>query len=342
MALNPTEVKELQHLIKNLLKMWMQCKLAFNKAFSEGAIVKENESTFLKLKAELSRIAKNVQNRLPADLQFGGNDLIDLLKNATSLQLLHSFPQADRIKVLNNWHSVYVKLNRTMGALEVLDEGYYPRLHRHLISGEQPGKKKKRKKAKDGGGAMAMVKSFAPIILILGVVAWVFLKPSNSPDAQLARAAAAEQATADGAFTFYKKAAQANLNAVGMAESSRLEKAIPEEDWTWFQDNYSRISQDLFNVGGAIDPTAAKAIQKIDALKTLISAGSYHDKDEVLEKNEEGNTATYLIAKYDIELSREFALSGEDGRERIEVKIVKIGDTWKVKDFAGGKTKVGS
>ena len=230
-----------------------------------------------------------------------------------------------------------------MGALEVLDEGYYPRLHRHLISGEQPGKKRKRKKVKDGGGAMAMVKSFAPILVMLGIVGWwVFLKPSNSPDAQRARAAAAEQATADGAFEFYKKAAQANINAVSMAESSRIENAIPEEDWTWFQDNYSRISEDPFNVGGAIDPIAATAIKRIDALKMLISAGSYHDKDEILEKNEEGNTATYLIAKYDIELSREFALSGEDGRERIEVKIVKIGDTWKVKDFAGGKTKVGS
>jgi len=342
MALNPTEVKELQHLAKNLLKMWMQCKLAFNKAFSEGAIVKENEAAFLKLKAELSRVSKNLQARLPLDLQYDGDSMIDLLKNSTSLQLLHSFPQQERIKVLNNWHSVYVKLNRTMGALEVLDEGYYPRLHRHLISAAGSTKKKKKKKAKgEGADVMGMIKSFAPVVLIVGIIAFIIMKPSNSPDAQQARAAEAEQTTADGAFEYYKKAAQANLGSISMAESKQVKNAIPAEDWTWFEENYQRLSSDAFGISGGIDPNSAKTIAKIDAFKMLLEAGAYHARDEILEQSEDGNVATYLVAKYDIDVAKSDAQTGEDTRERIEVRVVKVGDIWKVKDFAGGKNKAG-
>jgi hypothetical protein len=145
MALNPKEVAELHHLVKTLLENWMNTKLAIQRAFGKNPITQEQESAFLKLKSDLSRTYRIVSDRLPKDLQFEGDAMIEMMKNATTMEHLHALPLSEKRNVFSKWHEIYIKMTRTFGALEVINEGYYPRLHRDLLrapgSQGKPGQK---------------------------------------------------------------------------------------------------------------------------------------------------------------------------------------------------------
>lgn len=152
MALTPPEVVELHQALKSLLEIWMRIKLAYQKAFGKGEITKEQESAFLQLKSDLSRHFRAVSNRLPKDLTFEGEDMMDMLKNAISMQHLQGQPTAEKRALFNRWHKIYIKMSRSFGAIEVINEGYYPSLHRDLL--RDPTKKKTIKTAtpKKAGG----------------------------------------------------------------------------------------------------------------------------------------------------------------------------------------------
>lgn len=132
------EVLETQHAVKAVLENWMRIKLAFQKAFSQGPITKDHETAFLKLKSELSRANRQLSERLPTNLGYDSAQMMDLMKNATTLQSLHSLPPQERRNVLAQWHRIYIQLNRSLGALEVVGEGYYPSLHRGKLLTEKP------------------------------------------------------------------------------------------------------------------------------------------------------------------------------------------------------------
>lgn len=155
MALNPKEVEELHHLVKSLLETWMNIKLVIQKAFGKNPITKEHESAFLNLKSNLSRTYRLISDRLPKDLQFEGDQMIEMMKNATTMEHLHALPLSEKRNVFSKWHEIYVLMTRTFGALEVINEGYYPRLHRDLLKPKQAAGKGKggRKPAPKKAGA---------------------------------------------------------------------------------------------------------------------------------------------------------------------------------------------
>ena len=150
MAFTPVEVAQLKGSVKELLETWMRIKLAFQKAFSREEITPEQENAFLQLKSDLSRHYRSVGSRLPKDLQFDGDQMMEMLKNAISMQHLQNQPVNEKRRIFNFWHQVYVKMTRTLGALETIDEGYFPSLHREALKTPKPkegkGKKKKKKK----------------------------------------------------------------------------------------------------------------------------------------------------------------------------------------------------
>lgn len=127
------EVLETQHAVKTVLENWMRIKLALQKAFSQGPIVKEHEDAFLKLKSDLSRVNRQLSDKLPSNLGFDSALMMDMMKNATTMQNLHSLPPQERRGMLDQWHKIYILLNRSLGALEVVGEGYYPSLHRSKL-----------------------------------------------------------------------------------------------------------------------------------------------------------------------------------------------------------------
>lgn len=151
MAFTPKEVKEFHFQVKSILESWMKLRLVLQKSFSQGPIAKEHENVFLKLKSDISRINRNLGEQLPRNLTYNSEEMMDLMKNAMTMQTLHSLPPHERTEVFDTWHRVYITMNRSLGALAMVDEGYYPKLHRKFLSTEDSGGSKGKKKGKSRG-----------------------------------------------------------------------------------------------------------------------------------------------------------------------------------------------
>lgn len=143
MALTPPEVAQITQAVKSLLEIWLKVKLVFQTAFRKGEIQREQENAFLQLKSDLSRNLRVTSDRLPKDLQFDGEVMMEMMKNAISMQHLQNLSVNDKRTIFNQWHRVYIKLTRTYGAVEVIDQGYYPSLHRDLLRTAKPKPKGK-------------------------------------------------------------------------------------------------------------------------------------------------------------------------------------------------------
>jgi hypothetical protein len=141
MPLTSKQVDELHDAAKKLLELWMRTKLAFQKAFGEGTISPEHENAYLQLKSEISRIYRNIAEQLPKGLLFDGDKMMEMLKNAMTMEHLHSIPVSERHRLYASWHNVYIKLTRTLGALEIMRSGYYPHLHRERLADKEVAKK---------------------------------------------------------------------------------------------------------------------------------------------------------------------------------------------------------
>ena len=145
MALTPKDVALLHADLKKLLEVWMRIKVAIQKAFGKGPFEKDQEQAFLNLKSDLSSMYRCVGEQLPKDLQFDGDSMIELMKNATSLQYVNTLPEGEKRILISKWHKIYTMMTRTFGALEIINEGYYPRLHRHLLGSKKKTKGKPRR-----------------------------------------------------------------------------------------------------------------------------------------------------------------------------------------------------
>lgn len=142
MALTPADVDSLHESIKKLLEAWMRIKLIFQKAFGEGPITPEHENVYLQLKSEVSRLYRLVSDRLPRGLAFDGDKMMEMLKNAMTMEHLNNQSAGERQTYYSNWHRIYLKITRALGALEVMKSGYYPHMHRERLQSKEPVKKK--------------------------------------------------------------------------------------------------------------------------------------------------------------------------------------------------------
>lgn len=143
MALTPTDVDELHEQVKKLLEAWMKIKLVFAKAFAEGEITREHEAGYLQLKSDISRIYRVIADKLPPGLRFDGDKALEMLKNAMTMDHLHQLPQAERQNLYKTWHVIYMRLTRTLGALETMKMGYFPHLHRSKLQSRSAAGAKK-------------------------------------------------------------------------------------------------------------------------------------------------------------------------------------------------------
>jgi hypothetical protein len=133
MPLSPPEVEQLDDGAKKLLELWMNIKLAFIAAFGSREITREHETMYLNLKSDVSRIYRVMSEKLPKGLLFEGEKMIEMLKNAMTLEAMRGFPASERQNYYKMWHNIYIRLTRTLGALDVMKAGYYPHLHRDLL-----------------------------------------------------------------------------------------------------------------------------------------------------------------------------------------------------------------
>lgn len=143
MALTPKDVDEVIEQIKKLLEYWMRTKLVFIKAFGGEPVSREHEAAFLQLKSEISRLYRSISGVLPSGLNFDGDKMTEMLKNAMTMEHLQNQPLPERHKFYDTWHRVYVKLTRVLGALEVMQSGYYPAMHRDRLKPKDVPQQKK-------------------------------------------------------------------------------------------------------------------------------------------------------------------------------------------------------
>ena len=134
MALTPEIIDELDEDARKLLDLWMRTKLVFVRSFGTEAISNEQESAYLQLKSEISRIYRIMSDNLTPGLLFDGDVMQEVLKNAMSMAHLRNQNPKERQKFYAQWHRVYIKLTRTLGALEVMKAGYLPNEHRALLT----------------------------------------------------------------------------------------------------------------------------------------------------------------------------------------------------------------
>ncbi len=164
-----------------------------------------------------------------------------------------------------------------------------------------------------------------PILIVIGIGgAFVYKFVLSGPSDPLRKA----QLEPEGGLQMYLKHAYGYLtDASSMYD---LEKVIPKEDYDWFQNNYSDLFQDTFDLRSAIDPNAGDAVARKSAMRQILSYGPNRESCPVISKKVADNTAEFVVQK-----------RLDDGTlYNCTVNLVREGKYWKVKDFAGGKPYV--
>ncbi|MCB2155737.1 hypothetical protein KQI84_12705 [bacterium] len=154
-------------MVQNTLEQWLSFKKYLNKSFGEEDVTPEDESNFLEVKSAVARNVRSVGERLKEmkELDYGGSAIRDLLNKCVSVGHLRALPAADKRALYKDWHGVFVRLSRTVGALKFMSEGYIPRSQRAA------GKKKK-----GGGGSKGKVIAIVVVVVaVVGGIAYALL-----------------------------------------------------------------------------------------------------------------------------------------------------------------------
>ncbi|MBI5154880.1 hypothetical protein HZA57_06555 [Candidatus Poribacteria bacterium] len=153
-------VDDILALVQNTMEQWLSFKKYLGKSFSEDEIVSEDETSFLEIKSSVARNIRTLGERVKEveNLDYGGTSIRDLLNKCVSVSHLRALPLNDRRALYKDWHSVFVRLSRTVGAFKFISEGYVP--------GSAGGKKgaKGKGKGKKGGNKTVMI---VVVVLVL-------------------------------------------------------------------------------------------------------------------------------------------------------------------------------
>lgn len=133
MALDPNRVDELYEAVKEIAELWIRVKKVYLRAFASSSVTREQEAAFLQIKSDISRAWRSLKPGLPRGLDFSGDKMVDMLRDAMNMEHLTQMAEPEREKSMKIWHGVFILMERSMGAMEVMKKGYYPHLHRPLL-----------------------------------------------------------------------------------------------------------------------------------------------------------------------------------------------------------------
>lgn len=165
------------------------------------------------------------------------------------------------------------------------------------------------------------------VLTLILVVVGVYVIYINLGDERVAKAKQ-RQATPDAALMYYLQQAYGFMTGDQNVIFDDVKLAVTKEDWDWYSANYSKLHFDAFNLGSAIDPNAAEALARRDALRGLLSVGPNRTDTQILSQTTSGNVAVFHL-KYLGPIPNRFKESN--------VELVQENGLWKVKDFAGGR-----
>jgi hypothetical protein len=122
----PTQAEAALAEAQALLQLWLKAKGFLAKATTEDPITREEEQVFLETKSAISKYQRTMINKVPPDISFGADKMQDILRQSISINHLRGLPKADKQTLAANWHHAFIHLNRAMGCLQFLAEGFVP------------------------------------------------------------------------------------------------------------------------------------------------------------------------------------------------------------------------
>ncbi|MEQ8822689.1 MAG: hypothetical protein RLY93_20825 [Sumerlaeia bacterium] len=161
------QVDEALAVAQQTLEQWLSFRKFMLKAFSDDPLAAEEETNFLDVKSAMTRNTRALDEctRAAGKLDYGSKEIQELRNKCVSMQHLRGLPQNDRLGLYQEWHKVFVRLSRTVGAFKFMSEGFVP---------ADPKKKKKGGKG-GGGGKGAMIGVVVAVVVLGGAAAVYFL-----------------------------------------------------------------------------------------------------------------------------------------------------------------------
>jgi len=154
-------IEENLALVQNTLEQWLSFRRYMTKAFSEAEIASPDETDFLEVKSAIAKNVRNLGERMKeiGALDYGEKSIRELLNKCVSVSHLRNLPPRDQSGLRQEWHVVFVRMSRSVGALKFLSEGYVP---------QTAAKGRKRRKGL-GKGAIAGI--VAAVVVVVAVIA---------------------------------------------------------------------------------------------------------------------------------------------------------------------------
>ena len=129
MQMKPAMVEEAKPLADALLKYWLGVRDFLRLAMSAKPISREQDQNFLTTKSAMSKVFSQLRNRIPEQVLGNSEQMQTVMKQALSVTHIRNLPTPDKRQLYRIWHSYYMELCRTAGALKFMnDEKYYPKL----------------------------------------------------------------------------------------------------------------------------------------------------------------------------------------------------------------------
>ncbi len=115
-------------LVQNTLELWLSFKRFMLVGYSETEVSAADETDFLEVKSSVSKNLRALSERIRAvgNIDYGEKTIRELLTKCVSVSHLRNIPKSDQKAIRKDWHSVFIRLSRTVGALKFLSEGYQP------------------------------------------------------------------------------------------------------------------------------------------------------------------------------------------------------------------------
>ncbi len=111
-----------------LFKNWLVIRKHLQLAMSDQPIERDQDHAFLQLKSNVSKGYTQLRNRLPRQLAGSLEKFQDVMKRALSITHVRNLPPPDRRALYKLWHSFYLDLCYTLGALKYMNaEKYFPK-----------------------------------------------------------------------------------------------------------------------------------------------------------------------------------------------------------------------
>ena len=125
----PSKYDELVEAATSVSALWMEFRKYLRKSFGNQEIQSVEEQRFLEVKSELARLQRFLAQKLPEGVQYGSKDVAEVMTASISIGTLRDLPPIDKKNLYQRWHDCYIGLQRLLGILDILKEGYPVQFH---------------------------------------------------------------------------------------------------------------------------------------------------------------------------------------------------------------------